>query len=287
MSDLDASSLAADDGEYLDPGYDARTPDGDNLLLDFCRADVALWTSWGRAMGAGRGAGDSDGTFWIDAGSATIFGNPVLWTRPLDRAAAEVACERQREAFSRRTGAGYLLYSAFPTPDLSQMGLQQVGHPPCMVRMPRASEEPRPAPGSLRVVGVETPPQLADFEQTFVEAYSVPDLMPWRPGVFLGRGLLDDPAWHLFVGYDGDRPVATAAAYVTDQAVDVTMVATRSESRGRGFGRALTQAAVDAGPGRPAMLLSSDDGQSVYRSMGFHAMTRFSLWIGQREANRD
>ncbi|MEO8107879.1 MAG: hypothetical protein ABI720_11240 [Actinomycetes bacterium] len=38
MGDLDAASLTADNGEYLDLRYDRPTPDGDNLLLDFCRA---------------------------------------------------------------------------------------------------------------------------------------------------------------------------------------------------------------------------------------------------------
>ena len=47
---MDESSLAADEGEYLDPGYDPQTPDGDNQLLDFVRAETALWTSWGAAM---------------------------------------------------------------------------------------------------------------------------------------------------------------------------------------------------------------------------------------------
>lgn len=285
MSDLDEGSLGADESEYLDPGYDAQTPDGDNLLLDFCRADVALWTSWGQALGAVHG-GDSDGTFWVDSGSPTIFGNPVLWTRPLDSAAATATVDRQREVYSQRAGAGYLLYSAFPTPDLSRLGLQPVGHPPCMVLMPGVGDVAA-SPAALTISRVESSGQLADFEQTFVEAYSIPDLMPWRPSVFMGRDLLDDPRWHMFVGHEDGVPVATAASYVTEHAVDVTMVSCRAESRGRGYGRAITQAAVDADRSKPAMLLSSDSGQSVYRSMGFHTMTRFSLWIGQRLGHGD
>ena len=61
---MDESSLAADEGEYLDPGYDPQTPDGDNQLLDFVRAETALWTSWGARDGRrgrprrhGRGVG--------------------------------------------------------------------------------------------------------------------------------------------------------------------------------------------------------------------------------------
>ncbi len=90
---------------------------------------------------------------------------------------------------------------------------------------------------------------------------------------------------HIFVGYTEREAVVTAAAYVSDHAVDVTLVTCRTEARGRGFGRALTQAAVDADPAKPAMLLASDDGQPVYRSMGFRTMTRFTLWVGPRPSS--
>lgn len=282
MSELDATSLAAEEGEYLDPGYDPQTPDGDNLLLDFCRAEIALWTSWGAAVGAHSGGDEHDGTVWVDTGSPSVFGNPVLWTRPLDAAAAEAAAARQSEAFAQRAGGAYLLYSAYPTPDLRQHGLQPVGHPPCMVRVPEVSDPRPPAPDGLDVRRVDSVAQLADFERTLVEAYPIPDLMPWRPGVFMGERLLNDPRWHVFVGYTEAEAVATAAAYVSDHAVDVTLVTCRTEVRGCGFGRAVTQAAVEADRTKPAMLLASDDGQPVYRSMGFRTMSRFTLWVGPR-----
>lgn len=282
MSELDAASLAAEEGEYLDPGYDARTPDGDNLLLDFCRAEIALWTSWGEAVGAHSGGDENDGTVWVDAGSPSVFGNPVLWTRPLDAPAAELALGRQSELFAQREGGAYLLYSAYATPDLARRGLQPVGHPPCMVRVPEVACPQRAKPEGFEVRRVDSAAQLGDFERTLVEAYPIPDLMPWRPGVFMGETLLNDPRWHIFVGYVEHEAVATAAAYVSDHAVDVTLVTCRTEARGRGFGRALTQAAVDVDSTKPAMLLASDDGHPVYRSMGFRTMSRFSLWVGPR-----
>ncbi len=151
MSKLDEASLVAGEGEYLDPGYDRQTPDGDNLLTDFCRADVELWTSWGDAIGAECGAGEDDGTVWVDSGSASVFGNPVLWTRPMDDASAEQAVEHQAAAFARRDGGAYLLYSAYPTPNLTRFGLQPVGHPPCMVRVPEVVRNERPTAVGLDV----------------------------------------------------------------------------------------------------------------------------------------
>jgi GNAT superfamily N-acetyltransferase len=279
---MDDESLAAEAGEYLDPGYDRQTPGGDNLLIDFARAEKELWSSWGESVEAEVGGDEDAGVLWVDSGSASVFGNPVLWTRPVSRAEASELVQRQAEVFSRRSGAPYLLYSAFPTPDLSAYGLQPVGHPPCMVRVPGLAAGSPLAPSGLSVRRVESLEQLNDFERTLVEAYPIPDLLPWSPGVFLGSKLTAHPRWHLFVGCFDGIPVATAAAYVTEHAVDVTLVTCLPEMRGRGFGRAVTQAAADVDRSKPALLLASDDGQPVYRAMGFRALTRFSLWIGTR-----
>lgn len=284
MSDLDAASLAADEDEYLDPGYDARTPDGDNLLLDFGRAERALWSSWGTSMGAHIGHDDELGATWVDSGSPSVFGNPVLWSRPVDGPAAEALVRQQSEAFAARGGGPYLLYSAFPTPDLRPYGLRPVGHPPFMVRVPGLAQVARVAPADLTVVRAATKQQLDDFERVLLEAYPVPDLLPWQHGSFLAPELLDHGAWHLFVGYSDGIPVATAASFVTGHVVDVTLVTCRPEFRGRGFGSAVTQVAADVDRDKTAALIASDDGQPVYRSLGFRALTRFTLWIGHRTA---
>jgi ribosomal protein S18 acetylase RimI-like enzyme len=283
MAELKAGSLAADEGEYLDPGYDLQTPDGDNLLLDFGRAERALWTSWGTAVGA-TVAGDAErGATWVDSGSPSVFGNPVVWTRPVDHAAAKDLIEQISADFAQREGGPYLLYSVFPTPDLRSLGMDPVGHPPCMLRMPQPSA--LGPPDGLTIARVTTPQQLDDFERVLVEAYPVSDLLPWNSGSFMNPALLTDGRWHLFVGYVEGRPVATAASFVSGQVVDVTLVTCRPEFRGRGIGRAVTQAAVDADTTRPALLIASDDGQPVYRSMGFWSLTRFTLWVGHRAAS--
>lgn len=224
---MDEASLAANPGEYLDPGYDPQTPDDDNLLLSFMRAERELWRSWGECVDAEIGGDDDAGVFWVDSGSASVFGNPVLWTRPVDAAAAPALVQRQTTAFARRSGGPYLLYSAFPTPDLAQHGLQAVGHPPCMVRLPAETSE-RPSAGALNMRRVGSDRELDDFERTFLEAYPVPDLMPWQPRGFMGERLLDDRRWHLFVGYVDGAPVATSAACVTDSVVDVSARCSRT-----------------------------------------------------------
>lgn len=276
-------SLAADDEEYLDPGYDSGTPLGDNLLNEFCRAEVEGWHRWAIAAGGRHGHDPELGVSWVDTGCNSVFGNPSHWARPLtaDQASAVVADLARR--YGEGPGGPYVLFSAFPTPDLRHDGLAPVGHPPLMVRAPieRPSDE-RPAAG-LRIERVSMTQQLLDFERTIVEAFPVDELLPWKPGTFVPPKLLDDGQWHLYVGYDEDgSPVATSAAFVTDHVVNVTWVSCQAASRRRGFGAAMTWAATLADPSKPAMLIASDIGCPVYEKMGYLTLLRFTLWIGER-----
>jgi hypothetical protein len=65
---MDDASLVADSDEYLEPGYDRQTPDGDNLLLDFARAEIELWTSWGASVDAEVGGDEEAGGLWVASG---------------------------------------------------------------------------------------------------------------------------------------------------------------------------------------------------------------------------
>jgi ribosomal protein S18 acetylase RimI-like enzyme len=150
-----------------------------------------------------------------------------------------------------------------------------------MVKMPGVGDVST-FDGALKTRRVTDQDGLDDFERTLVEAYPISEVQPWSRGVMMGAGLLDDPRWQIFVGYLEGEPVATSAAFVTDHAVDVTLVSSRAECRGRGFGRAITTAAVRADLSKPAMLLASDDGQSIYRALGFASICRYTLWIGMR-----
>lgn len=272
-------SLVASEGEYLDPGFDAQTPPGDNLLNDFCRAEVEAWERWAHACGGRHGRDDALGVAWTDTSCPSLFGNPVHWSRPLDAAQAARALAIVRGEFAKADGGPFLLYSAFPTPDLRAERLGPIGHPPLMMRPPGGGPGART---DLRVERASDVEQLHDFERTLAEAYPVPDVLPWSAGCLVGAPILDDDRWHLFVGYAGDRAVGTSAAYVSDELVDVTLVSARPEARGRGYGAALTWAATLADPAKPAMLIASDDGRSVYARMGYLTLMRFTLWSGSR-----
>ena len=84
-------------------------------------------------------------------------------------------------------------------------------------------------------------------------------------------------AW---IGSVGDRDVSVATAFTHAGVNQVEMVATVPDARGKGYGAAVTWRATLADPDLPAVLISSDDGRSVYERMGYIPLTRWTLWVG-------
>ncbi len=272
------SDLAAGHGEDLDDGCRATTPDGDNLLLDFARTEALAFQALVRAGGGVVEVDDGLGLHLCDLAVGTPFGNLVVVGRPLADDEGPAAVERIRSFFGERAGGPYLVFSPWRTGDWRPTGLAPVGHPPLMFRPPGTAER---AAAGLEIVPADDNDTLADFERTLVEAYPAPEMQPWVRGAFLDPAALDTD-WRFLVGYlDGDA-VATAAAYVGPAVTTVELVSTRPEARGRGVGAALTLAASTARPEQPAMLISSDDGNGVYRSLGYLPLCRYTLWLGTR-----
>jgi hypothetical protein len=269
----------------LENGSRATTPDGDNLQLDFTRADAAAFAALAGASGGRVEHDHALGLTMTDAASPCPFGNVAHLCRPLAAAETPAVVRRLSGFYGQASGAGpYIVFSAWPTADLTGEGLLLGGHPPMMVRPPGpwAADRSQRSGDGLRIVEVADAGQLEDFERVMVEAYPAAELLPFgsQPRLF-GEALIGS-AWKMFVGYEGETPVATAAGYVTEALVAIEMVSSRPECRGRGHGAAITAAAVQAGGDLPAVLVSSDLGNQVYRRLGFMPVLRYTLWIGTR-----
>jgi GNAT superfamily N-acetyltransferase len=262
--------------EVLETGLRPTTPDGDNLLLGFVRGSVASWRALGDATGGP--SLETDAVAAADGGSPADLLNWAVLTRPLDAASAREVVETLRTFFAARPGGPYLVVSAWPTPDLSGLGLHLVGHPPLMVRAPHPGPEPPPA--GLTIVEVHDARTGDDFERTLVDAYPLPALQPWARGTVVPA--FGVAGWHHFVGYEGGRAVATAASWVHDDHVRIDLVSTLPDARGRGHGAALTAAAGAAAPSLPALLVASDAGRPVYERMGYLPVLRCTVWEGDR-----
>jgi hypothetical protein len=274
------TTLNPSPADELENGVRATTRAGDNLLTDFARAEAAAYSTLARAGGGRVVVDDNLGLTVCDSGSASPFGNVAHLIRPVAEARTEGLVRALQGGFAG-DGGPFLVWSPWPTADLRAHGFQLVGHPPLMIRPPREGDAAPLVPG-LRVVEARTPAELRDFEETITEAYPAPEHQPFgsKPRL-LGDALLDSD-WHFYVGYEDDRPVATAASFVGDGVVVVEAVSTRAECRGRGYGAALTAAATTCMTDRPAALVASDLGRNVYADLGYVPVLRYTLWLGTR-----
>jgi hypothetical protein len=167
------------------------------------------------------------------------------------------------------------LISPYSVPPLGGERWQLVGHPPLMFRTPGGSEPG--APPELTITEVTDRDGLETFERTLVEGYPDPTLQPYRWGSYGHEGNLGGPT-KFFLGTVAGRPVATAVGHVAADVVDVDMVATMADARGRGYGEAVTWAATRTETGLPAVLIASDPGRPVYERMGYVALSRWTFW---------
>jgi GNAT superfamily N-acetyltransferase len=222
----------------------------------------------------GRPAARTDDVSLADLGLLVAQApNNATLLRPLD-GRDDPALDTIDRFFAARAGGGFEVWSAWPTPDLSDRwaGPWSV---PGMVRDPGGSA--RPAPRELDVLETADAAAMRDAEALWIECF---ECVGSAPGTVADVRLLERA--RVWVGYVDGRPVASSLAYASDGVVGVFCVATTPDARGRGYGEALTWAAVMSHPSRPAVLQASEMGAPVYTRMGFRDAHRFTVWEGER-----
>jgi GNAT superfamily N-acetyltransferase len=144
---------------------------------------------------------------------------------------------------------------------LERRGWHLDAEEPALVLCPLPAEFP-PPPAALTIRTVIDASGLDIFRSVSA-----------TPSVFLpSLAAALDPAVALLVGYDAGGPVATARVTQLASITDITGVVTVPAARRRGYGTALTWAAVAEGRtrgGTAAMLTATALGYPVYVRMGF------------------
>lgn len=132
--------------------------------------------------------------------------------------------------------------------------------------------DPEPPPPGLRIDTVATEAAYEDFMTV------VPGNRFWVPSLAAAT----DPNVSLFVGYIDDEPVVTSRLVCYGEIGEVTAVQTLDSHRRRGYGRALTRAAIaEAGRrGCTAVILTATEmGYPLYLRMGFEEVCAYRTYL--------
>jgi GNAT superfamily N-acetyltransferase len=245
-----------------------RTLSASNLALQFEHIPRSMgkpWTRW-------------DGLWAADSKLPAAYPNSATILRPLvEQEAAEVIA-RLDQFYAADVGGPWMLWSAWATPDLTPFGMHPAGQTPLMVRLP--VPVPTATAIGLRIVEASTESDLRDLDSVMIRGYPIPELTFPDDRVTDARAL--GGAMRFFVGYEGDQPVSCATACIGAREVGIYAVATLPDRRGKGYGGALTLAAMAAAPHLPAVLEASDFGQPVYLRLGFQVVSEYTLWYKSR-----
>ena len=137
---------------------------------------------------------------------------------------------------------------------------------------------PMEAPGhpALRFVRISDESTIQALGELNCVAYGVP--------IETSLSLVKEPTlWHQhaygFVAYEGDNPVSTATAIISEGCVFLFLVATAPDARRKGYGEAVTrhalQRAHEATGIRRTVLHATELGYPVYLRLGYHPTVKF------------
>lgn len=159
--------------------------------------------------------------------------------------------------------------------DLAPFGFRVWRTEPWFYRAPApVSGDPPP---ELELVRVTTPDEVFEFEAVSVRGFGTEDDVI-EPGTYHPPDALADEAMHMFIGRVEGRAVAAAIGYRLEEVVGVFGVTTVASARRRGYGAALTRAALLADTGLPAVLAPSDQAASMYLRLGFEPVGKLTIW---------
>lgn len=228
--------------------------------VGLCARAVAGWhTSWLTALGL-RSEQDADAWRALERPPHIYFAGITL---PPDAPVEAVA------------GVPGSICDAWQTLELERHGLRIWRTEPWFYRPPGPVSGSKPP--ELELVAVSTEAEVCEFEAVSVRGFGGEgDSIPL--GTYHPPAVLEDEAMKMFVGRVEGHAVAAAIGYRMDDVVGVFGVTTLASARRRGYGTAVTCAAMLTETGPPAILAPSPEGADLYKRLGFEAVGELSIW---------
>jgi acetyltransferase (GNAT) family protein len=226
-----------------------------------CADAVAGWhAAWLAALGL-RSDADADAWRALDPPPHIYFSAITL--RP----------DAPVEAVADAAGA---VCDSWQTIDLAQVGFRDWRHEPwflCTASEHSGGE----TPPELEIVRVTTAQEVEDVEAVSVRGFEN-EAATIEPGTLHPPAVLEESRMVLWLGRVDGKPVGAAMSYRTDEAVGIFGVTTIASVRRRGYGTALTRAAMLVDSGLPSVLAPSPEGEGVYRRLGFEHVGELRIW---------
>jgi GNAT superfamily N-acetyltransferase len=234
---------------------------------------AATWAAFGRAVGAD--VVEHGPLTLVATGLPIPFFNGAYVHGPVQDPAALV--DEAVRFFAARSLPWLLRVRDGLPPALVEAGeaagLRPAGGPPAMGLF--AITDIPPPPAGLTTEVVTTTAGLADHATMLSEGFAMPAMVAER---LFQPGLLALGDLAVLVGRVDGEPVSCSAMSITGTTVGVYNVATPERFRGKGYGEALTWAAIAEGARRgcsTAILQASDAGYPIYVRMGFVELGRY------------
>lgn len=261
----------------LTTGWEPDVPVGDTLLRRYLFHWAACCDAYADA-GGGR-THRTAAVAMADLGRPAGFFNSATLLRPLGGDLDEVLADI--DGFYAEGRGATLLWSAWPTPDLTTRGWQLVGHPPLLVRPPTDILGAPPAPAT-HVERVVDAGGLAEWERVAVEGYPMPELAGLAPGALADPSLLDDDRLAFWVGREDGAAASIGTSFVAEGIASFALGVTRPEARRRGHWLAHAVARLEAHPDVWTTGVFSDHSRPGAEQIGFVPLVRFDLWTRPR-----
>jgi ribosomal protein S18 acetylase RimI-like enzyme len=178
------------------------------------------------------------------------------------------------------SGAAAAVCDSWQTIDLEPFGFRDWRREPWFL-CPPSEQTSDETPPELEIVRATTANDVRELEAVSVRGFENDESATIDPGTLHPPAILDDPRMVLWLGRVEGEPVGAAMSYRTDEAVGIFGVTTIPSMRRRGYGTALTRAAMLADSGLPSILAPSPEGEQVYRRLGFEHVGELRIWSRQ------
>jgi ribosomal protein S18 acetylase RimI-like enzyme len=231
----------------------------------------------------------------ITAGDGWLFGagrstHPVISNAAFrldDGFDPDELIERARAHFADR-GRGFAVWARAGAPEdrdlidaAERAGLQNVYEMPEMVLERWTPEEASPPPGA-ELRRVSSTDDAAHYWRVATESYADIGFPSEIFAFYENHEYLWAEGAATFLARLNGRPAGISMTIVSHGVAGIYWVGCTAEARGRGLGRTMTAAALDAGfamGAASASLQASPMGESLYRRMGFETIYDYRLYL--------